>query len=128
MSSCQAGNFCLILLIVTWLANDQYNLFYRYQFCNGATARTWAGLSSHGDVIFGGDGTVPLSPRWAVSTSYNYLLPRNDPTIPNNTKESWNLTISLVWYPGYRATCDWFNPYRPLIPVADNGWMMERVK
>lgn len=113
---------------VTWQANDQYNLFYRYQFCNGATARTWAGLSSHGDGIFGGDGTVPLSPKWAVSTSYNYLLPRSDPSIPDNTKESWNLTISLVWYPGYKATCDWFNPYRPLIPVADNGWFMETVK
>jgi hypothetical protein len=113
---------------VTWQANDQYNIFYRYQFCNGAVARTWAGLSSHGDGIFGGDGTVPLSPKWAVATSYNYLLPRSDASVPSNTKESWNLTISLVWYPGYRQTCDWFNPYRPLIPVADNGWFMETVK
>ena len=38
-------------------ANSQYNLFYRYEFCNGTYCRTWMGLSGHGDGIFGGDAT-----------------------------------------------------------------------
>jgi hypothetical protein len=113
---------------ITWQANDQFNLFYRHQFCNGSTCRTWAGLTSHADGLFGSDATLPFSPRWGAQASANYLLPRQDGSIPNNTRESWSLMISLVWYPGYRSTGDWFNPYRPLIPVADNGWFMETVK
>jgi hypothetical protein len=113
---------------VTWQANDQYNGYYRYQFCNGTVARSWIGLSSHGDGIFGGEATVPFAKKWALQTSYNYLLPRNDPSVPNNVKESWNLSIAMVWYPGFKAPCDWLNSYRPLIPVADNGWFLEAVK
>lgn len=107
-------------------ANNQYNLFYRYQFCNGTFCRTWMGLSGHGDGIFGSDATVYISQRLGLVATYNYLLPRNDPTIPNNVKESWNLTISMVWYPGYRCPDSWHNPYRPLFYVADNGWMLQR--
>ena len=110
----------------TYQAQDQYNLFYRYNFKNGAVARSWLGMSGHGDGIFGGDAIVPFSQRWALLTSYNYLWPTSDPDITSNTKESWNLTISLVWYPGYRPCGSYSNPYRPLFNVADNGWFMVR--
>jgi hypothetical protein len=105
---------------------DQYTLFYRYQFCNGTFCRTWAGLSGYGDGIFGSDATVFISQRWGLIASYNYLLPRNHEGVPNNVTESWNLTISLAWYPGYRRCDSWLNPYRPLFYVADNGWFMVR--
>jgi len=110
----------------TYQAQDQYNLFYRYNFKNGAVARSWMGMSGHGDGVFGGDAIVPFSQKWAVMTSYNYLLPKSDPDISSNTKESWNLTIALVWYPGYRPCGSYSNPYRPLFNVADNGWFMVR--
>lgn len=106
---------------VTFLANDQYNAFYRYRFCNGATARSWIGLSSHSDFIFGMDATVPLCERWAIQSSYNYIVPRNDPTISNDAKESFAVMVSLVWYPGYKVPNACWNPYRPLFTVADNG-------
>lgn len=107
-------------------ANNQYNAFYRYEFCNGTVCRTWCGLSAHGDAIFGGDTTVRLSDRWGLMANYNYLLPRNDDTVSNNVKESWNLTISFVWYPGYKRCDSWTNPYRPLFYTADNGWFLSR--
>ena len=114
---------------VTWQSNDQYNLFYRYRFCNGATARTWIGLSSHSDVIFGSDATAPLSERWAIQIAYNYLWPNgNDTAIPQAVRESWGLAIGLVWYPGYKVPNACFNPYRPLFMVADNGSFMLREK
>jgi len=113
---------------VTWRAINQYNVFYRYTFCNGSYARTWAGLSGHADGIFGSDAVVPFSNRWGMQASYNYLLPRNDDSLPNNTRESWSLMISLVWFPGHRCDNDSFNRYRPLIPVADNGWFMETTR
>jgi hypothetical protein len=63
-----------------------------------------------------------------MQASYNYLLPRNDDSLPNNTRESWSLMISLVWFPGHRCDNDSFNHYRPLMPVADNGWFMETTR
>ncbi len=107
-------------------ATNQYNIFYRYEACNGTFVRTWGGLSSHGDGIFGGDATVHLTARTALVTNCNYLLSRNDEGVPNNVKETWNLTISFVWYPGYTRRDSWTNPYRPLFYVADNGWFMTR--
>jgi hypothetical protein len=105
---------------------SQYNVFYRYQFCSGTYCRTWAGLSDHGDGIFGSDATIYISPKVGLVATYNYLLPRNDPTVPLNVKESWNLAIALVWYPGYKKCDSWTNPYRPLFYVADNGWFLVR--
>jgi len=107
---------------------DQYTAFYRYQFCNGTFCRTWAGLSGRGDGIFGGDATVYVSKKLGLIAAYNYLLPRNHPGEINNVNESWNLTISFVWYPGYNPCGSWLNPYRPLFYTADNGWFMEAVK
>jgi hypothetical protein len=107
-------------------ATSQYNIFYRYESPNGTVCRTWGGLSGHGDGIFGGDMTVRLTNTLGVVANYNYLLPRNDDNVPNNVKESWNLTISCVWYPGYKRCDSWTNPYRPLFYVADNGWFMTR--
>ncbi len=46
---------------VTWQANDQFNMFYRYTFCNGGVGRTWGGLSGVGDIILGSDALAPLS-------------------------------------------------------------------
>jgi hypothetical protein len=107
-------------------AASQYNIFYRYESCNGTVCRTWGGLSGHGDGIFGGDATVRLTETVGLIANYNYLLPRNDDNVPNNVKEGWNLTISCVWYPGYKRRDSWKNPYRPLFYVADNGWFMTR--
>ncbi len=107
---------------------DQYTAFYRYQFCNGTFVRTWAGLSGRGDGIFGGDATAYISPRLGLIAAYNYLLPRNHPGENNNVNEAWNLTISFVWYPGYKPCGSWLNPYRPLFYTADNGWFFVRQK
>jgi hypothetical protein len=110
----------------SYQGNDQCNLFYRYEFCTGSYCRTWMGMSGHGDGIFGSDATVHLSQTCGLLATYNYLLPRNDEGVPNNVKESWNLTISVVWYPGYKRRDSWLNPYRPLFYVADNGWFLVR--
>ncbi len=110
----------------SYQANSQFNAFYRYQFCNGTYMRGWAGLTGHGDGILGSDATVRISPRLGLVASFNHLIPRNDPTISDNVKESWNLTINLVFYPGYKRCDSWQNPYRPLFYTADNGWFLVR--
>ncbi|MBI3839252.1 MAG: hypothetical protein HY288_15140 [Planctomycetia bacterium] len=111
---------------VTFRSTDQYNFFYRRHFGNGGIGRMWVGFTGHGDAIFGSDVTAPLSERWAIQASYNYLLPRQDPNVPKNIQESFGVAVSLVWYPGYKVPNACFNPYRPLFNVADNGTFMVR--
>ncbi len=113
---------------VTWQPNNQYNLFYRRNFGNGALGRTWIGLTDFGDVLFGSDATAPLSEQWAVQASYNYLLPKHDGSIPDSIKETWGLSLCLVWYPHCKVPNACFNPYKPLFNVADNSTFFTRTR
>jgi hypothetical protein len=113
---------------VTFQSTDQINLFYRRRFANGGVARTWIGGTNNNGMIWGSDATAPLSERWAIQASYNYLWPVGANDVPNAIRESWGLQMSLVWYPGYKCPNACFNPYRPLFNVAENGTFMVRQK
>ena len=113
---------------VTWRANDQYNLYYRANWSYGAVGRMSIGLTGFGDVLFGGDATAPLSEKWSIYVSQNYLLPRNDSTSPTSIKETWGLTMALVWYPWCKTPNNCFDAYRPLFAVADNSWFFIKEK
>jgi hypothetical protein len=110
----------------TFQTTDQFNVFYRRRFCNGGVARTWLGATNNHGMIWGSDATAPLSERWAIQASYNYLWPVGTDAVPNGIRESWGLQMSLVWYPGYKCPNACFNPYRPLFNVAENGTFMVR--
>jgi hypothetical protein len=51
---------------------------------------------------------------------FTYLIPVEGKSTGGNIEESWNVGLSLVWYPGCRTarTADY---HRPLFNVADNG-------
>lgn len=113
-----------------WEPTDLYAFFYRRQFggCRDGDARLFAGWSGHGDGLIGVDARLPISTDWALETNFAYLIP-SDGTgtgfAGGHTQESWNLGISLVWYPGRLfGRGDYY--YRPLFRVADNGTFMVR--
>ena len=54
----------------------------------------------------------------------SYLIPKQGRGDVAETRESWGLTIQLVWYPGQNAKCQQKNPFRALLPVADNSLFM----
>lgn len=109
---------------VTWQPIDMYSLFYRRYFENGSIGRFSAGFTGDGQGLLGADLLAPLTPKLALVTNVNYILGRNDPAPEEALTESWGLTISLVWYPGYKSPCSSRNPYRPIFGVADNTTMM----
>ena len=113
---------------VTWQANNQYDLYYRYYYNYNTVGRMWVGLTSYGDVLFGGDATATLNDQWAVQVAYNYMIPSNDPTIPKAIKETWGLTIGTVWYPRCKTPNCKFDSYRPLFAVADNTRFFVKAK
>jgi hypothetical protein len=106
---------------VTWQANDQFNLYYRYHYGYNTTSRMWIGLTGYGDLLLGGDAQAPLNDNWALYIAYNYLVPSNDPTMPASVKETWGLTIGTIWYPKCKTPNCKFDPLRPLFTVADNS-------
>ncbi|MGW8257423.1 MAG: DUF6666 family protein [Thermoguttaceae bacterium] len=116
---------------------DQFVVYFRRYFCNGGDGRIFGGLTGNGDGLFGGDVWVPLGGSWAIQNSFNYLIPkqgRGSSLVVNGTdhlegaqiRESWNVAINLVWYPGRSASCLGKSCYRPLLNVADNSQFMVR--
>lgn len=115
-----------------WETTDLYAFFYRYNFgdCEPGSARLFAGWSGQGDGLIGTDARLPLSATWALETNFTYLIPNESEGLgfaADHVQESWNVAMSLVWYPGRRwGQGDPY--YRPLFRVADNGtFMMDRI-
>jgi hypothetical protein len=108
-----------------WEATNQYAFFYRHRpaYLEGAEARIFAGWSGDSDGIIGVDMRLPLQDSLALELGFSYLIPEQATTgapLGGHEEESWNMAVSLVWYPGCRSAYggDYF---RPLLNVADNG-------
>jgi hypothetical protein len=108
---------------VNYSTVDQYALFYRWNFRDGYQGRLWGGASGDGEGLFGADFYAPLNDRWSVQTGFNYLIPDQADGPEGVSQESWNIGINLVWHIGRSARQGARSPFRPLFPVADNGWM-----
>ena len=105
---------------------DQYAFFYRHRFCGGGNCRLWGGFTGESDGILGADYRIPLSNHWAVESDFNYIIPHEQS--PLGSRESWNLSMSLVFYPGGRAQCGDRSLYHPLFEVANNGSLISDFK
>jgi hypothetical protein len=111
--------------------NDLFALYFRHHFDEGAEARAWVGLTGNSDLIVGGDWVMPLSNKWVVRGDVSFLVPDEGTGHEGVVEETWNIGLSLIWFP-FRPACRepdecWgmVSPFAPLLPVADNGYMME---
>ncbi len=105
---------------IQWQAYDQYLAYYRRRVHGIGYGRLWAGMDNDGDVIFGGDGTSPLTTHWAFQSNFNFIFPRGSTLGDALTDQYWTLSLNLVYYPGYHTALASLNPFRPLFDVADN--------
>ncbi len=106
---------------------DQFNFFYRQYFRNGGEGRIWLGFTSNSDFLLGGDLWMPLSTRWAIENSFNFLVPKETGEAKQR-EQSWSVMVQLVWYPGRTARASRNNPFRPVFNVADNSvFMVDRL-
>jgi hypothetical protein len=110
------------------VTTDLYAFFYRLQFggCRDGDARLFAGWTGQSDGLIGIDTRLPLGRDWALETNFAYLIPNEGAGQgfdAGHAQESWNIGMSLVWYPGRLwGAGDYY--YRPLFRVADNGTFM----
>ncbi len=105
-------------------AMDMYTLFLRRYFTAGGEGRLWGGGTRNGDGLVGADMQIPLGPSFALVNSFNYLIPKQGSQSGGQEQESWAVNLQLVWYPGRSAMCAQRDPFRPLLPVADNTYFM----
>lgn len=103
---------------------DVFALYYRRYFEVGGDGRVWIGYTGRGDGVVGAELRAPLGHQWALENRFNYLIPKHSGTTEGAIRESWALTIELVWYPGQPARCVRCSPYRPMLSVADNALFM----
>ena len=107
---------------------DMFAVYARRNFENGGDGRIWGGLTGNGDGLLGADLWVPLGRGFALENRINYLIPNGATTSQrinsSEQRESWGLTIQLVWFPGQSARCQHENLYRPVFGVADNSLFM----
>ncbi len=109
--------------------SDLYAFFYRCNACSGGNGRLWGGFTAAGDALVGADARVQLGPRWAIDGAFNYQIPGSASTgLPARLQQDVALSISLVWWPGYRCRDSATNPYRQLFRVADNTNFLLRAK
>ena len=111
---------------------DMFTMYLRHTFENAGEGRIFGGATANGDGLLGGDLWVPFGRGFALENRFTYLIPNAKMTdewpIPSSERESWGLTIQLVWYPGQNARCQQQNPFRSLLGVADNSlFMVDRV-
>lgn len=111
----------------TWEPTDLYAFFYRHRFSGweGATCRLYGGFTGDSDGLVGADAQVPLSCDLALQAGFTFLAPQEAkaPAGVGDIQESWNVGISLVWYPGCNSATT-KSYFAPLFQVADNGSFM----
>jgi hypothetical protein len=112
----------------TWDTVDYYALFYRTGLFAGGRGegQMMAGLTEDSDGIIGGKSRMPLINGWALESEFTYMVPDEPRGAGANEHESWNLGISLVWYPGSLSCGECFREHRPMFDVANNGSMILR--
>jgi hypothetical protein len=111
-----------------WDTVDYYSLFYRTGLFAGGRGegQLMAGFTQDSDGIIGGKSRMPLINGWAMETEFTYLVPDEPRGAGGNEHESWNLGVSLVWYPGSLSCSQCVRQNRPMFDVANNGSLILR--
>jgi hypothetical protein len=103
---------------------DQYLLYYRMHGERGGEGRVYAGLTDDVDGIIGADFAIPLTDSIGLVPAFTYMIPDSNHAGPASSEEAWNVSIAMVWHWRKHARSCHSSPYRPLLNVADNGYMI----
>jgi hypothetical protein len=121
-SAIMAPNGVVSIVPETMTPTDLYAFFYRHRFHNwgGFEGGIFAGFTGESDGLIGAEFRTPLTPNFSLESEFTYLAPEGSAGTDPRVEESWNVAISIVWFPGCRRP-DAGNYFRPLFDVAGNG-------
>ncbi len=104
----------------TWEGVTTYRFFLRSPLGRDGEGRVVLGFSDEGDTVFASDARFQISPQLGIQGGFDYLFPEDTNFPVNSTAHAWNVSLSLVWYPGGTRSA-LRRPSRPYFDVADNG-------
>lgn len=111
------------------IRSDNYYLaFLRKHWAGGGLAEFRLGASDHGDVILSGMGEFPLNDRFSVNGGFTGVIPKEGRSNGGWRRETWDLSVGVVFYFRGGATSKPCNPCRPMFDVAGNGSFMNRIR
>jgi len=99
---------------------DYYLLFVRKHLANGGQVEFRCGATERGDFIMSTLGEAAISDRLAVNGGFTVLAPSEGKSIYGNYRESWSMSLGIVWYFRGGAMSRPANLYRPMFDVAGN--------
>ena len=109
-------------------AIDYHTLFVKKYFANGGEGSLAGGATKYGDILMRAEYSIPLSNEWGLKNSFSYVVPKggHSPSVPQ--KESWDVSLQLVYQPRGGVLAGFCNPFRTFFDVADNGTLLQRKK
>jgi hypothetical protein len=100
---------------------NMYNGFIRKYFEEGGDGMFWAGVSETHDTLIGADVNVPIGGSWALENDFLCMIPAQGASTGGEQRETWSVSMNLVWYPAHSARKSQEDPFRPMLPVANNS-------
>jgi len=108
-------------------AQNCYFLFGRKHFYNGNLAELRLGVTDEGDIIVGGLGEFPLNDRLSFNGSFSLLSPKEGNSGRGLNRETWEVSVGMIFYFRGGAGFKPCNPCRPMFDVAGNGTFFGRL-
>jgi len=107
---------------------DYHTLFLKKYFANGGEGSLAGGATEYGDWVIRAEYSIPLSNEWGLKNSLSYMIPQGGHSPASPTRESWDVSLQLVYQPRCGMLAGFCNPFRAFFDVADNGTLLYRPK
>ena len=104
----------------------QGNLYWKHTWDNDASWTGRLGMAERpGLFVFGSESRMPLTKNLALTSEITYIMPNAAGGPDGQTQEIWNVSVGMEFVlGGFGHRCA--TPFRPFLPVADNGSLAVR--
>jgi len=108
-------------------AQNCFFLFGRKHWENGGLAELRFGATDHGDILVGGLGEFPINDCLTLNGGFSLLCPKEGGNREGWRRETWEVSVGVVFYFRGGACSKPCNPCRPMFDVAGNGSFFGRL-
>jgi len=107
---------------------DYHTIFLKKYFANGGEGSFAGGATEYGDAMFRAEYSIPLSNEWGLKNSLSYIIPKGGHSSMSPSRESWGISLQLVYQPQGGMLAGFCNPFRSFFDVADTGTLVQRFR
>lgn len=112
----------------SFYCDDYYLMFGRKHFDNGGVAEARVGATAHGNVIISASAEFPINDRFSLNGGLTGMIPKESRREGGGRKETWDVSVGMIFYFRGGACTKTCNPCRPMFDVASNGSFMGKIK